>query len=134
MVSLRIFGTPVKVKIKVLIIIAALWGSVTWLGLYWHPERGFWQGLLIGFVSAILLLIAEFGHAFAHIFSARCAGAPMDEILLSLDMPRTLYWNNDVPPNVHRKRAMGGPIFNALGFLLSIVIYGAVSILSLIHI
>jgi hypothetical protein len=127
MVSLRIFGTPVKVKGTVLVSIVAVWGIVTWLGFYWHPERGFWQGILIGFVTVILLLVADLGHALAHIFSARYAGAPMDEILLSAGMPRTLYWNNEVSPDVHRMRAIGGPIFNVLGLLLSGVIYGIVS-------
>ncbi|MEO8956755.1 MAG: hypothetical protein ABI465_19565, partial [Ktedonobacteraceae bacterium] len=87
MVSLRIFGTPVKVKGTVLVPIIALWAGVTWLGFYWHPERGFWQGVLIGFVTVILLMPADFGHALAHIFSARSAGAPMDEILISAGMP-----------------------------------------------
>lgn len=109
------------------IIIAAVWGGVTWLGLHWHPERGFWQGLLIGFVTTLLLLVVEFGHDLAHIFSARYAGAPMDEILISGDMPRTLYSNNDVSPNVHRMRALGGPIFNTMGLLLSLAIYGVAS-------
>lgn len=123
MVELRIFGTPVKVKGTVLVPIVALWGIVTWLGLYWHPERGFWQGVLIGFVTVLLLAPADFGHALAHIFSARYAGAPIDEIRISAGMPRTLYWNNEVSPDVHRMRAMGGPIFNVLGLLLSTVIF-----------
>ncbi len=106
------------------IIIAAVWGGVTWLQLHWHPERGFWQGLLIGFVTTLLLLVVEFGHDLAHIFSARYAGAPMDEIVISGDMPRTLYSKNDVSPNVHRMRALGGPIFNLVGLLLSLAIYG----------
>lgn len=128
MVSIRIFGTRIRAKKMALVIIPiALWGGVTWLGLYWHPERGFWQGLLIGLVTALLLLAVEFGHNLAHIFSARYAGAPMDEIQISLDMPRTLYSNNDVSPNVHRMRALGGPIFNLMGLLLSLAIYEAAS-------
>ncbi|HEU5227297.1 MAG TPA: hypothetical protein VFU49_05740 [Ktedonobacteraceae bacterium] len=127
MVELRIFGTPVKVKGTVLVPIVALWGIVTWLGFYWHPERGFWQGILIGFVTVLLLMPADFGHALAHILSARSAGAPMDEILISAGMPRTLYWNNEVSPDVHRMRAIGGPVFNAVGLLLSAVIYAVAS-------
>ena len=127
MISVRIFGTPVKISFRFFIIIVILWGVVTGLGLYWHPEREFWQGLLIGFVTALLLLIAEYGHPLAHIFSARFAGAPMDEILISLDMPRTLYSNNDVLPKVHRMRALGGPIFNLVGLLLSLAIYAVAS-------
>lgn len=123
MITVRVFDTPVKVSVKVLPFIIIIWGGVSWFGLYWHSERGFWQGLLIGFLSVSLLLIADFGHALAHIFSARRAGAPMDEILISGDMPRTIYQNNDVAPNVHRMRALGGPIFNIVGLLISITIF-----------
>jgi hypothetical protein len=101
MVSMRIFGTPIKAKLTGLVDIVALWGGITWLGLYLHPGRGFWQGLIIGLVSAVLLSVADIGHAFAHIFSTHYAGAPMDEILISTGMPRTLYWDNEVSPDVH---------------------------------
>ncbi len=127
MVSLRIFNTPVKVKGTVLVPIVAVWGIVTWLGFYWHPERGFWQGVLIGFVTMLLLWGAEFGHPLGHVFSARYAGTPMDEIVITAGMPRTLYWNNEVSPHVHRMRAIGGPILNIVGLLLSAVIYTVVS-------
>ncbi len=123
MISVKIFSTPVKIKIVVLPMLIVLWGGITWLGLYWHPARSFWQGLLIGFVSTLLFSLSDFGHPFAHIFSARYAGAPMDEILFSGGMPRTLYWNNEVSPNVHRMRAMGGLIYNLVGLLLSIAIF-----------
>jgi Zn-dependent protease len=68
----------------------------------------------------------DLGHALAHIFSARYAGAPMDDVRLSGGMPRTLYSNNDVSPDVHRIRALGGLVFNLLGFLLSSLTYLAV--------
>ena len=128
MLSMRIFNTPVKVKATFLIFIVPIWVGVTWLGLYWHPGRGFWPGVLVGFVTVILLLVAEIGHPIAHIFSARYAGAPMDEIHISAEegMPRTLYWNNEVSPDAHRLRAMGGLIFNMSGLLLSLAIYAAV--------
>ena len=129
MVTLRIFGTPVKVKGTFLIPIMFVWGGITWLEFSWHPERAFWQGLLMGCATMFLLLVVEVGHAFAHIFSALAARAPMDELLFSLSagMPRTLYWNNEVSPDVHRIRASGGPIFNAVGLLLSAGVYAAAS-------
>lgn len=64
-----------------------------------------------------LLLAADVGHAIAHIFSARRAGAPMDAVELSANMPRTVYANNDVPPKAHRGRATGGPVYSGLGLL-----------------
>jgi len=123
MIEMKIFGTPVKVKLVVLINMILLWAGITWLGLFWHAERTFWQALLFGFVAMLLLLLSDFGHALAHIFSARYAGAPMDELQISEGMPRTLYWNNEVSPRAHCTRALGGPIFNALGLLLSAAIY-----------
>ncbi|HEX5415088.1 MAG TPA: hypothetical protein VFZ25_05435 [Chloroflexota bacterium] len=123
MVLMRISGTAVTVKPTVLALLAAIWGVVTWVGFRRHPKRRFGEGLLVGLASFVVLAVVEWGHAFAHIISARFAGAPMDELRITAGMPRTLYWNNEVPPDVHRLRALGGPIFNALGFLLSLTIY-----------
>ena len=126
MFTFKIFRTPVKVKLTVLPILILLWGGLTWFGMSRHPERGFWLSLLVGLAAALLLLSADFGHALAHIFSARAAGAPMDEILIAGDMPRTIYHNNDVAPAVHRQRALGGPVFNAIGLLLSLAVFALV--------
>jgi hypothetical protein len=123
MVLMRISGTAVTVKPSVLGLLAAIWGVVTWVGFRRHPQRRFSEGLLVGLATFVTLAIVEWGHAFAHIISARVAGAPMDELRITAGMARTLYGNNDVPPDVHRLRALGGPIFNALGFLLSLTIY-----------
>jgi len=98
MFCVKIFSTPIKVKWTVLPILILLWGGLTWYGISHHPEHGFWLSLLIGLAASILLVMADFGHALAHIFSARIAGAPMDEILIAGDMPRTIYHNNDVAP------------------------------------
>ncbi len=46
----------------------------------------------------------------------------MDEIQISAGMPRTVYANNSVSPDVHRLRAIGGLIFNLACLLLSLVI------------
>ena len=123
MFTFKIFRTPVKVKLTVLPILILLWGGLTWFGMSRHPERGFWLSLLVGLAAALLLLSADIGHALAHIFSARAAGAPMDEILIAGDMPRTIYHNSDVAPAVHRRRALGGPVFNAIGLLLSLALF-----------
>jgi len=124
MITLRIFSTPVRVKPAVLLLVVALWAGVTAVGLYWHPGRGFWPAVLIGFVTMFLLLLADFGHPLGHILSARYAGAPMDEVRITVtEMPHTLYNNNAVSPNVHRLRALGGPIFNGLCLLLSAAVF-----------
>jgi len=127
-ISMRISNTPIKVKVTIFFFLVPLWVAITWLGIVLHPGRGFWTGVLVGFTTVLVLLIADFGHAIAHIISARYSGAPMDEIQISAEqgMPRTLYWNNEVSPNVHRIRALGGPVFNLLGLLLSLLIYTVV--------
>ena len=130
MISMRLWGTDVKAKLTFIVpVLLVLWGGITWVGWHWHPERTLPQALLIGLASAILMAFAEFGHPFAHLLSARYAGAPMDELLIAEGMPRTLYSNNVVSPNAHRLRALGGLVFNALGLLVS----GAVFALAMDH-
>jgi hypothetical protein len=79
------------------------------------------QRVGVGLLAMPVALLADIGHAMAHTISARLAGAPMDEILLSADMPRTLYINNDVPPQVHIVRSLGGPVFSLISSALSLL-------------
>lgn len=117
-----IADTPVKVKPAVSINLLALWGTMAWLAGRRRPERSWPARLLVGALSTATLIIADWGHAMAHIVSARYAGAPMDEIRISMGMPRTIYFDNNVPPRVHRMRALGGPIFSAIGLLTSLLL------------
>jgi hypothetical protein len=124
MLSIKIIKTPVHIQPAVSFLILALWGGVTWFNIYLFPSRDLWLNVSIGFFTMLLLLIADFGHALAHIFSARLAGAPMDEIRISITkMPHTLYNNNKVSPAVHRMRATGGPFFNACCLVLSLGVF-----------
>ena len=77
--------------------------------------------LTVGALGALVALDADIGHAMAHTVRARYADAPMSEISLGFDMPRTLYEDNAVPPRAHQLRAIGGPIFSAVGLLLSLL-------------
>jgi hypothetical protein len=126
MLQIRIFDTPVTVAKKVFVELVAIWAVSTWWGRRRHPGRGIWRDSLAGLATLIVLVPVDMGHALAHIFSARYAGAPIDEVRFSGGMPRTLYWNNEVSPNVHRIRALGGLVFNLLGFVVSGAAYIAV--------
>lgn len=99
----------------------ALWSGLSWYSGRQHPERSWPARLLVGALSGFALVLADVGHACAHSISARLAGAPMDRIRLSSGMPRTLYDDDDVPPRAHRMRALGGPIFSALGLVISLL-------------
>jgi hypothetical protein len=123
MITLTVMKTRVRASAVALIYVITLWGLLTWLGLHWHLQGQFWESLGVGFVSMLLMVFADFGHPFGHVLSARFARAPMDEIVISGDMPRTLYQNNKVSPRVHKLRAIGGPLFNLLGLLLSAAIF-----------
>ena len=121
MITTTIFGTPLRIKPIVLVNMAGLWAIAAWLEHLWHPEWGLSLLLLVGF-GAMLLMMLAFGHAAAHIFSARRAGGPMSEIYISAGSPLTLYSDNEVAPAVHIGRSLGGPIYSAAGFLLSLLV------------
>lgn len=117
-----IWNTPVKVKPAVLVNLLIAWSALSWLAGQQPPESYWPARLLVGALSTTALLAADLGHTLAHIVSARYAGAPMDVILVSVGMPRTLYFDNDVLPQAHCMRALGGPIYNALGLLASLLL------------
>ena len=116
------WGTPITVKPAILANLFGLWGLLSWLAGRRQPGRPWPTSLVVGALSTLVLLAADLGHAMAHIVSACSAGAPMDRIELSAGMPRTVYLDNDVPPEVHRQRALGGPVFNVVGLAASLTL------------
>jgi len=98
-----------------------LTGFLVWITGVRHPEISQFRRLAFGLAAMPVALIADAGHAMAHTISARLAGAPMDELLLSSGMPRTLYQNNDVPPETHIARSLGGPVFSVVCFVVSLL-------------
>ena len=98
-----------------------LTGLFAWVAGLRKPDRSWLQRLGVALLAMPVALFADIGHAMAHTVSARLAGAPMDEILLSSGMPRTLYQNNTVPPQTHIWRSLGGPVFSLIGFTASLL-------------
>ncbi len=117
----RFNGVPVKVRPAFWPIPFLVTGVLAWIAGLRQPDRSWLQRLAVGLVALPVALFADIGHAMAHTISARLAGAPMDEILLSAEMPRTLYEHNDVPPHVHILRSLGDPIFSLSCFTLSLL-------------
>ena len=114
-------GVPVKVRPSFWPMWLSGWPVLIWLAKRRRPERSWTESVLMGTAAMPIPLMADLGHALAHTISARAGGAPMDEIRLAADMPRTIYFDNDVSPDAHRIRALGGPIFSGLGLLLSLL-------------
>jgi hypothetical protein len=117
----RFNGVPVKVQPAFWPIPFVVTGVLAWIAGRRRPGRSRLQRLAVGLVALPVALFADIGHAMAHTISARLADAPMDEILLSAEMPRTLYENNQVPPQVHILRSLGGPIFSLTCLTLSLL-------------
>lgn len=116
----RVNRVPVVARPSFGLAICFLWGLLSWLAGQRRADRSWLQRLLVGGLALPLPLLADEGHAMAHTVSARLAAAPMDKILLSAGMPRTLYADNDVSPNTHRLRALGGPLYSTFGLLFSL--------------
>ena len=111
-------GTPVKAKPALIMNIPMLWAGFFYYFGRQHPEWSWEKRASAGLLSTLSWLAADIGHALAHTVSARGSGFPMDEIRI-VDMPRTIYYENDIPAKAHRMRALGGPVYSALGFLIS---------------
>jgi len=115
-------GVPVVVQTVFWPVVPILLtGFLAWVTGLRRPERSWSQRLSVGLLAMPFALLADIGHAMAHTVSARLADAPMDEILLSSGMPRTLYLDNDVPPEIHIQRSLGGPIFSFISSMLSLL-------------
>lgn len=117
----RINGVPIVTQPTFFPAPFLLTALLAWVAGRRHPGRSWPWRFGVALLAMPLALFADIGHAMAHTVSARLAGAPMDEILLSSGMPRTLYLDNAVSPQTHIRRSLGGPIFSLLGFALSLL-------------
>jgi hypothetical protein len=116
----RILDTPFEIEPGFVINLFALWTGMSW---YLGKSYPYWKlrvRVITGALTGLALVVADVGHALAHSISARAAGAPMDRVKLSSGMPRTVYEDQDVPPRAHIQRALGGPLFSALGLVISL--------------
>lgn len=121
--SVHILGTPVKVAPGFFANLAALFVGMSWYVGIRNPRWDWPVRFITGALSALTLIVADVGHTAAHSVSARAAGAPMDQIDLTSGMPRTVYYDQVVSPRTHILRAIGGPLYSALGFVLSLVVH-----------
>lgn len=117
----RFNGVPVMAQPDFWPVPILLTGVLAWVAGLRKPELSWLKRLGVALLVMPVALFADIGHAMAHTVSARLAKAPMDEILLSSGMPRTLYRNNSVPPHTHILRSLGGPFFSLIGFTVSLL-------------
>jgi hypothetical protein len=114
-------GVPVKVRKGFWLMPPLLWLGLAWIA---GRRRVAWslpRRLVVSGLAVPLAASGDLGHVAGHTVSARLAGAPMDVILLGADMPRTLYWEQNVTPRKHILRAAGGPLANLLGVMVGML-------------
>jgi hypothetical protein len=115
----KIFGTEVVVKGITWLPLTELvvWGIMAWQAGRKHPERSWKTRLKIGAMTMPVILGSEWGHNLAHAVAAYLIGKPMDALRIVWGMPLVVYYDindEEVNPDQHIFRALGGPIFNAL--------------------
>ncbi len=108
---MRIFGLRVDLH-PIALTPGLLAAAVTYMLSSKDPQRA--RNTLL---SGILWYEAEANHVAGHALSAQMAGAPMDRIDWGV-LPQTLYDDNDVTPQQHIGRAIGGPLASALSMLI----------------
>lgn len=107
---MRLFG--VKVEVRPSVVVPGVMAAATTYALLPNDR----QRVQMALASALLWYEADLIHVVSHMISARWAGAPMDRVRLQM-MPVTLYDNNDVSPQQHIGRSLGGPIGSAIAML-----------------
>ena len=125
--------TPVKARLGFWPMVLGVWAMLTWLGRWRWPGQSWGAYLLVGGIGTVLGMLVDVGHACAHTIGARLANAPMDVVLLGADMPRTLYWNNDVSPRAHIMRSLGGPVYSGIGLLIGLMWLWVVPVETAVH-
>ncbi len=111
-----LLDTPVTAEPAALLAPLGAWGLTVWLA---GPAQSWPKRLRLGLLMALTYSLADLFHFVGHILSSRYAGAPMDGIHLAAPLPRAVYVNNEVSPQTHRLRSVGGPLANVLACLLS---------------
>jgi Zn-dependent protease len=78
------------------------------------PRRPRLLRWLTAFIWYGMYQTADTLHSVGHILSAKRAGAPMDAVVCQYGFQFAAYYNNDVTPQQHMGRAIGGPLLSTV--------------------
>lgn len=109
-------GVPVTAEPSAIFSPLNVFGLALWLA----SPRPWADRLRLGLLAVLAYEIASVIHTLGHILSSRQVQAPMDEVHLAMPLPRTLYYDDQVSPQKHCGRAIGGPIASGLAFLTTL--------------
>lgn len=114
-----VFGLQLTASLSVLAGIVAIW-VIAAAGANLLLDIPHDEALIGGLACAILHILSEILHQFGHAWAARRTGYPMSGIHLWLALGTSVYPPDEgtLPPSVHIRRALGGPMGS---FLVTIV-------------
>ena len=114
-----VLGTRVTAHPSALITLFALFGTGLGLAGLRFRQPTWFDRLRYALLTLASYYSADTFHLLGHLFSARYAGAPVDDIYVVAPLPQTLYDDNNVEPKIHCLRAIGGPVASGCGFMLA---------------
>lgn len=119
----RVFDAPLVVKGRTWLPMVQIlvWGLMAYVAGLRKPERSWEKRLAVGALTMPVVLGSEWLHNLAHAAAAKLVGHPVDAIRITWGMPLLVYFeinDEEVTPQQHLVRSLGGPLFNALALPL----------------
>ncbi|MBL0343830.1 hypothetical protein [Candidatus Villigracilis affinis] len=113
----KLFGMPIEI-----LPMAFLGSLILWIGFtvtaFFGIGLPFGESLLMGLLATLLHWTFELIHSFGHAYAAKRTGYPMTGIALGtlaiFALTRYPTDEPELPPSIHIRRALGGPIANGL--------------------
>jgi Zn-dependent protease len=120
----RILGTRLVVKGQTWLpfVEVVTWSIMAWYAHRQRPSRSWPKRVGIGALTTPIVLGSEWCHNLAHAAAAYLIGKPVDAIRIIWGMPRLVYFDiqdETVTPRQHILRALGGPVCNALLWIVA---------------
>ena len=119
----KLFGLQISVLPFAFTGTLMLWIGFTAIAIY-GLDISAGESLLLGLCAALLHWTFELIHSLGHAYAAKRTGHPMAGIRFGIFavLAQTIYPKDEpeLPPSIHIRRALGGPIINGL---LSIIFY-----------
>jgi hypothetical protein len=119
----KLFGLQFSVLPLAFVGLLILWIGFSAIAFY-GIKIPYGESILMGFIAALLHWTFELIHSLGHAYAAKRTGYPMIGItfgtLAIFALTRYPKDEPNLPPSIHIRRALGGPVINGL---LSIILY-----------
>jgi hypothetical protein len=113
----RLFGLQIKILPLAFVGMLMLWVGFS-AAAFFGFGIPFGESILLGFIAALLHWTFELVHGLGHALASKQTGFPMTGMTLgTLAIFAQTHYPKDepeLPPSIHIKRALGGPLINGL--------------------